>query len=125
MAGRGTDILLGRGVAERGGLHVICCQHNVSPRIDRQLIGRCARQGDSGSAQSLLALDKPLIARLFPRWIIRRLHRNGFEYPQWLVRSIVRVPQWLEERRQRAQRRELLRHDARLEQRLSFGQSME
>jgi hypothetical protein len=42
-----------------------------------------------------------------------------------LVRSIVRVPQWLEERRQRAQRRELLRHDARLEQRLSFGKSME
>jgi preprotein translocase subunit SecA len=125
MAGRGTDIRLGEGVAERGGLHVICCQHNASPRIDRQLIGRCARQGDSGSSQSLLALDKPLIARLVPRWIIRRLHRNGFEYPQWLVRSIVRLPQWLEERRQRAQRRELLRHDARVEQRLSFGKSME
>jgi preprotein translocase subunit SecA len=125
MAGRGTDIRLGGGVAERGGLHVICCQHNASPRIDRQLIGRCARQGDSGSAQSLLALDKPLIARLVPRWIIRRLHRNGFEYPQWLVRSIVKLPQWLEERRQRAQRRELLRHEARLEQRFSFGKSME
>jgi preprotein translocase subunit SecA len=125
MAGRGTDILLGRGVAERGGLHVICCQHNASPRIDRQLIGRCARQGDVGSSQTLLALDKPLIARLVPPWIIRRVNRNGFEYPQWLVRSIVRVPQWLEERRQRVQRRELLRHDARLEQRLSFGKSME
>jgi preprotein translocase subunit SecA len=125
MAGRGTDIRLGRAVAERGGLHVICCQHNASRRIDRQLIGRCARQGDSGSAQSLLALDKPLLARFVPRWITRRLGGTGFECPQWLVCSIVRIPQWLEERRQRAQRRELLRHDIRLEQRLSFGKSME
>jgi preprotein translocase subunit SecA len=125
MAGRGTDVRLGRGVADRGGLHVICCQHNASRRIDRQLIGRCARQGDPGSAQTLLSVDKPLITRFVPRWMTRRVDKNGFECPQWLVRSMVRVPQWLEERRQRAQRRELLREDARAEQRLSFGKAME
>jgi preprotein translocase subunit SecA len=50
MAGRGTDIKLGRGVAQLGGLHVIAAERNESGRIDRQLFGRCARQGDPGSA---------------------------------------------------------------------------
>lgn len=54
MAGRGTDIALGAGVAQIGGLHVICCQHNASARIDRQLHGRCARQGDPGSVETIL-----------------------------------------------------------------------
>ena len=71
MAGRGTDIALAEGVAERGGLHVICCQHNASSRIDRQLIGRCARQGDPGSAQTLVRLSKPPIARHFSAWFLR------------------------------------------------------
>ncbi|HKX43020.1 MAG TPA: prepilin peptidase, partial [Burkholderiaceae bacterium] len=51
MAGRGTDIPLEDGVAELGGLHVICCQLNAARRIDRQLAGRCARQGDPGSVE--------------------------------------------------------------------------
>ncbi|MDB5925757.1 MAG: prepilin peptidase [Betaproteobacteria bacterium] len=125
MAGRGTDILLGKGVAERGGLHIICCQHNASRRIDRQLLGRCARRGDPGSAQSLLALDKPLISSFVPRWLKRYLNKNGLQRPQWFVRSIVSIPQRLEERRQRAQRRELLRGDLHAEQRSSFGKAKE
>ncbi|MGZ5094542.1 MAG: preprotein translocase subunit SecA [Burkholderiales bacterium] len=125
MAGRGTDIVLGKGVAERGGLHVICCQHNASRRIDRQLMGRCARRGDPGTAQSLLALDKPLIARFVPSWLKRCIDKHGLERPQWLVRAMVSIPQRLEERRQRAQRRELLRHDLGAEQRPSFGKPME
>ncbi len=48
MAGRGTDIKLGDGVAELGGLHVIGTERHESRRIDRQLAGRCARQGDPG-----------------------------------------------------------------------------
>ena len=51
MAGRGTDIILGRGVAEKGGLHVISTEPATSSRVDRQLFGRAARQGDPGSAQ--------------------------------------------------------------------------
>lgn len=125
MAGRGTDIKLGPGISEIGGLHVICCQHNASRRIDRQLLGRCARQGDPGSTQSLLALDSPLIARFIPRCVARRMSKSGVERPQWFVRLLLRAPQWLEEMRQRAQRRDLLCQDLRVERSLSFGRPME
>ncbi len=59
MAGRGTDIELGAGVAALGGLHVICCQDNPSARLDRQLIGRSARAGDPGSCEIWRVLDAP------------------------------------------------------------------
>jgi preprotein translocase subunit SecA len=103
---------------------VICCQHNASRRIDRQLLGRCARRGDPGSARMLLALDKPLTTAFAPRWL-RRSSRGGLERPQWLVRLIARVPQLLEERRSRAQRRELLHQDVRAAAELSFARPME
>ncbi|MCX7825510.1 MAG: SEC-C metal-binding domain-containing protein, partial [Verrucomicrobiae bacterium] len=64
MAGRGTDIKLGPGVAERGGLHVIGTERHEARRIDRQLRGRCARQGDPGSSRFYVSLeDDPM--RLF------------------------------------------------------------
>jgi preprotein translocase subunit SecA len=61
MAGRGTDIKLGDGVVELGGLHVICTEMHDSGRIDRQLRGRCGRQGDPGSYRQYLALDDDLL----------------------------------------------------------------
>ncbi len=61
MAGRGTDIILGDGVAELGGLHVICTEMHDSARIDRQLRGRCGRQGDPGTYRQFLALDDELL----------------------------------------------------------------
>ena len=61
MAGRGTDIKLGDGVAELGGLHVICTEMHDASRIDRQLIGRCGRQGDPGTYRQYLALDDELL----------------------------------------------------------------
>ena len=61
MAGRGTDIRLGEGVAELGGLHVICTEMHDSARIDRQLIGRCGRQGDPGTYRQFLALDDDIL----------------------------------------------------------------
>jgi len=64
MAGRGTDIKLGDGVAERGGLHVIGCQRHESRRIDNQLLGRAGRQGDPGSSQFYLSLEDDLL-RIF------------------------------------------------------------
>jgi preprotein translocase subunit SecA len=64
MAGRGTDIVLGEGVAELGGLHVIGTERHESRRIDNQLRGRCARQGDSGSTQFFVSLDDDLM-RIF------------------------------------------------------------
>ena len=121
MAGRGTDIELGEGVAERGGLHVISCQHNNARRIDRQLIGRCGRQGDPGSVQTLVALDKPLIRRLIPAWIAAMLGDTALSRPRWLVQLTVRLPQMMEERRQRRQRRDLQRMDERAENELFVG----
>jgi preprotein translocase subunit SecA len=61
MAGRGTDIRLGPGVMELGGLHVICTELHEAQRIDRQLIGRCGRQGDPGTYRQFLALDDDIL----------------------------------------------------------------
>jgi preprotein translocase subunit SecA len=61
MAGRGTDIKLGEGMAELGGLHVICTEMHDAARIDRQLMGRCGRQGDPGTHRQYLALDDELL----------------------------------------------------------------
>jgi preprotein translocase subunit SecA len=62
MAGRGTDIKLGDGVAELGGLHVVATEMHDSARIDRQLAGRCGRQGDPGSFQQYLAVDDEILS---------------------------------------------------------------
>jgi preprotein translocase subunit SecA len=61
MAGRGTDIKLGEGIAQLGGLHVICTEMHDASRIDRQLVGRCGRQGDPGTFRQYLALDDELL----------------------------------------------------------------
>lgn len=64
MAGRGTDIKLGPGVAEAGGLHIVGTERHESRRIDRQLRGRAGRQGDAGSSQFFISLEDDLM-RLF------------------------------------------------------------
>ena len=64
MAGRGTDIVLGEGVPALGGLHIIGTERHESRRIDNQLRGRCARQGDPGSTRFYLSLEDDLM-RLF------------------------------------------------------------
>jgi preprotein translocase subunit SecA len=61
MAGRGTDIALGPGVGAAGGLHVIATELYDSARVDRQLAGRCARQGDPGSYQQMLSLEDAIL----------------------------------------------------------------
>jgi preprotein translocase subunit SecA len=61
MAGRGTDVKLGPGVAELGGLHVIATELHESGRIDRQLFGRCGRQGDPGTIEAIVSLEDELI----------------------------------------------------------------
>jgi len=61
MAGRGVDIKLGSGVTDLGGLHVICTELHDSARIDRQLMGRCGRQGDPGTVRQYMSLDDDVI----------------------------------------------------------------
>jgi preprotein translocase subunit SecA len=111
MAGRGTDIALSDAVKKLGGLHVISCQHNSAKRIDRQLIGRAARQGDPGSAQMFIALERLVIYRKFAPFLIRFIPARGLAFPCWLVNGIVHLPQSLEAYNQRAQRQTLLKQD--------------
>ncbi|MBI4027039.1 MAG: preprotein translocase subunit SecA [Verrucomicrobia bacterium] len=93
MAGRGTDIKLGAGVPAAGGLHVIGTERHEARRIDRQLRGRCARQGDPGSSQFFISLEDDLM-RLFASgklgaWMAKFGFEEGqeLEHP-WLNRSV-------------------------------------
>ena len=67
MAGRGTDIRLAPGVAERGGLHVILTEFHEAARIDRQLFGRAGRRGDPGTYEAIVSLDDELFTRFAGR----------------------------------------------------------
>ncbi|MBX5437683.1 MAG: preprotein translocase subunit SecA [Alicyclobacillaceae bacterium] len=101
MAGRGTDILLGEGVAELGGLHIIGTERHESRRIDNQLRGRAGRQGDPGSSQFFLSLEDDLL-RLFGSDNIKRMmDRLGLEEDQpidhpMLTRAIERAQKKVE-----------------------------
>ena len=75
MAGRGTDILLHDRARKAGGLHVIATEMHSSARIDRQLVGRAARQGDPGSFQFMLSLEDELLRVLTPREMQRIRNR--------------------------------------------------
>jgi len=125
MAGRGTDIKLGRGVAKSGGLHVIASERNESARIDRQLFGRCARQGDPGSAQAIACLEdefvsryaKNLVAYLKKRSAIRR---TADDISSTTTRAVFRLTQLRAEKLALRQRKSVMRTDHWLEEQLSF-----
>lgn len=82
MAGRGTDILLGEGVADLGGLHIIGTERHESRRIDNQLRGRSGRQGDPGSSQFYLSLEDELMRRFGSENIMSMMERLGLEEDQ-------------------------------------------
>ena len=84
MAGRGTDIKLGQGVAELGGLHVIGTERHESRRIDRQLRGRCARQGDPGSTHFFISLEDDLMRLFGSDRIVKYMESMGLEEGQEL-----------------------------------------
>ena len=93
MAGRGTDIKLGEGVPEVGGLHVIGSERHESRRIDRQLRGRCSRQGDPGSSQFFISLEDQLMRLFGSQRISGIMQRLGLKEGEvmehkWLNRSV-------------------------------------
>ena len=93
MAGRGTDIKLGPGVAEVGGLHVIGSERHESRRIDRQLRGRCSRQGDPGGSQFFISLEDKLMRLFGSQRIAGIMQRLGLKEGEvmehkWLNRSV-------------------------------------
>ena len=125
MAGRGTDIPLGPGVAAAGGLHVLCCQFNRSRRIDRQLEGRCARQGDPGSVETWLAADmQGLAGRAWVQALVRGVRQDAegrLKVPASVLKGLARLDQRQAGRADRRARRALLRMETEWDQGLSFG----
>ncbi len=129
MAGRGTDIKLESGMAEVGGLHVIATERHESSRIDRQLFGRCARQGDPGSAQAFMSMEDELIQRFVPA-PIRRLLCSAVEKripaSQSIAERSLSYAQNAAQRLAFRQRRDVMQMDTWLADALSFtGSSFE
>ncbi len=122
MAGRGTDIELGEGVHERGGLHVILTEFHESRRVDRQLVGRCARQGDPGSCETIVSMEDELLAVCAPRVTaaLRQLLLRGGRVPAPVVALLRGWAQHWTERRNTAIRRANLHHDRQLRRQLAF-----
>jgi len=89
MAGRGTDIKLGSGVAELGGLHVLATERHEARRIDRQLRGRCARQGDPGSSHFFISLEDDLMRLFGSDKIVKVMERVGLEEGQELEHPLL------------------------------------
>jgi preprotein translocase subunit SecA len=128
MAGRGTDIPLAAGVAELGGLHVIAACRNNAKRIDRQLSGRCARQGDPGSHQTIVSLEDNLIRQsgcltLLP--ILSSRRTIGGWLQRKLALYIIRRAQRGIERRHRETRRALRQFDRQTGRLLAFSGQLE
>ena len=126
MAGRGTDIKLARGVAELGGLAVIASERHEAGRIDRQLYGRSARQGDPGSAQAFVCLEDELVRRhatYLTTGLSRRFRRTGQEASTPIARWAFDIAQRRAERMALRQRKSVLRTDDWLDEYLGFAGS--
>jgi preprotein translocase subunit SecA len=89
MAGRGTDIVLGEGVAAMGGLHIIATERHESRRIDNQLRGRAGRQGDPGSTQFYLSLEDDLMRKFGGEQVQGLMDRLGIEDDQPIESKLV------------------------------------
>ena len=123
MAGRGTDIRLGHGVAELGGLHVIATERHESGRVDRQLFGRNARQGDPGSAQAIVSADDELLKRHLPAPVQQRIQKaveQRIPGSQRMASTAMRIAQGLAQRKAETLRVNVARMDHWIEESLSF-----
>jgi len=124
MAGRGTDIKLAPGVADRGGLYVLATERHEARRIDRQLFGRSGRQGDPGSFRAILSLEDDLVTdyvggallRLLSRWV-----KRDQPLPRWLGVPIIKMAQSAAERHHSKVRRDLLKLDDNQSDMLAFS----
>lgn len=113
MAGRGTDIKLGEGVADAGGLYVIATERHESRRIDRQLRGRCARQGDPGISRFYVSFEDDLMRNFGAADRMTKIMETfglqegeELEHP-WLNKSVETAQKRVEQRNYLARRRTL------------------
>ena len=127
MAGRGTDIKLGRDVAELGGLHVLSTEMNESRRIDRQLFGRSGRQGDPGSAVLFASFEDELIKKHCPIWLSHTAHslvRLQLPFSRWIALKVFQKAQKNASRQAYRRRKSVMRQDRWLEEMFALN-SME
>jgi preprotein translocase subunit SecA len=122
MAGRGTDIKLVPEVKEKGGLHVILTEFHESARVDRQLFGRSARQGDPGTVEAIVSLDDELFRRYAPlltsigaRWLLKKTPACAM-----LFKRMVIYAQNKSERQNRKIRLDTIKRDRKWLQALGF-----
>jgi preprotein translocase subunit SecA len=128
MAGRGTDIKLDDAAEKTGGLHVICCEKNDSSRVDRQLIGRCARQGDPGSYKVICSLEDDVVIKYFSNITLMFLqYQNRHQLPHgktvrpyWLASALINLSQTIIEYNHRKIRKSMLKIDVQRESMLAF-----
>ncbi len=115
MAGRGTDIRLGPGVAEKGGLHIVGTERHESRRIDNQLRGRAGRQGDPGSSRFFVSFEDDLMRIFAPDSMRRWLQKAGMEEGMALESKM--VSRWIEKAQKKVEeynfeiRKNLLEYD--------------
>jgi preprotein translocase subunit SecA len=124
IAGRGTDIELGFGVSEMGGLHVIAVSRNDARRIGRQLVGRCARQGDPGSAEAFMSLEDDRITFAYPKTLLKFFKwLSGDEKPMHVIvaKAILRWPQKKIENKHYQLRRQVIKQDKQKVRTLAFS----
>lgn len=116
MAGRGTDIKIAEKVSKIGGLHVVATECNPSSRIDRQLFGRAARQGDPGSASRYASFEDELLRRNLPYTLLPLLRHLGF-----FSSLVVKWAQFIAGRKAYRSRLSVQRTDTWLEESLGFS----
>jgi preprotein translocase subunit SecA len=128
MAGRGTDIKLAPGIAELGGLHVLATERHEAGRIDRQLFGRCGRQGDPGSMEAVVSLEDELVTLHCPKKVIELLTwacSPERPVPRCLGSLVFWFAQFTAEWRHSRTRRDLLKVDEHLANLLAFSGRLE
>ncbi|HEY4760992.1 MAG TPA: preprotein translocase subunit SecA, partial [Thermoguttaceae bacterium] len=125
MAGRGTDIRLGESIAELGGLHVIGTEMHDASRIDRQLFGRCGRQGDPGTYRQFIALDDDLLLTGFGPEKSAKLKTLGQQSPSsfdHLHKKFVKAQKKVERRHFRQRKALMYYEKERKKMQLQMGQ---
>ena len=101
MAGRGTDIVLGGGVADKGGLHIVGTERHEARRIDNQLRGRAGRQGDPGSSRFFVSFEDELMRIFAPESMRNWLKKAGMEDGMAIESKM--VTRWIEKAQQRVE----------------------
>lgn len=125
MAGRGTDIKPAEDVLKKGGLHVILTEFHESARVDRQLFGRSARQGQPGRVEAMVSLDDDLFRRYAPLFLALTLRVSALRGapPRQLLNMLVNHAQRVAEKHNAGIRLATLKQDKKLQSLLAFSGS--